>query len=263
MLERVTKENIMKKNYTIKFTIEDEFNHQEIESTTISAKSKEKAISKLEKMYSECSIEEVHSVKKDPIIGLVVLRGQCVHNGHVALVDQMFKECDLVIIGLGSTQEHSTINNPWKPKDRKAMWEKIYGRPGKYSKLKIIELKDIGAVSKISWASYVFGKIEGVNLPKPTHYYAGSKHDANWFDIMNEEFGKDTLHIRILDRFNKSLCMSGTEIRKSILDKQQDWKKYVPEVIVDFVEETFPKELMLYDNIDVEKEKASFEKRKG
>jgi len=263
MLERVTKEKIMKKNYTIKCIIEDEFNNKKTETTVISAKSKEKAISKLEKMYSDYYIEEIHSIKKEPVVGLVVLRGQCVHNGHVALVDKMFKECDLVIIGLGSTQEHSTINNPWKPKDRKTMWEKIYGKTGKYSKLKIIELRDIGAVSKISWASYVFGKIEGVNLPRPTHYYAGSKHDASWFSIMNEEFGKDTIQIRILDRFSKSLCMSGTEIRKSILDKQEDWKKYVPEVIVDFVEETFPKELMLYENIDVDKEKTSFEKRKG
>lgn len=252
----------MKHNYTVTFVTEDEYNIRETDTTTISAKSKEKALKKLEKVYEGFSIEEIKSIVKEPVIGLAVIRGQCVHNGHVAMVDKMHKECDIVIIAMGTTQEFGTINNPWKPRDRRTMWEKIYGKSGKHSKLKIVELRDIGAVTKIAWASNVFGKIDGMNLPKPTHYYAGSQHDASWFDSMNEEFGKDTLQIRILDRFKKSVCMSGTEIRKSILDEVDDWKKFVPPVIVDFVEETFPHELKLYDNIDVHASKAEFESRK-
>ena len=143
----------MKKNYTITFTTEDEYNYQETETITIAAKSKDKALSKLHKEYSNFSIEEIHSIIKEPVIGLAVIRGQCTHNGHVAMADLMHKECDIVIIAMGSTQEFGTINNPWKPKDRRTMWEKIYGKSGKHSKLKIVESRDIGAVSKIVWAS--------------------------------------------------------------------------------------------------------------
>jgi len=252
----------MKKNYTITFTFEDENGIIYPKATEIiAAKNEKKAKEKLEKTYNDCDITEIHNIKKEPTIGLIVIRAQGFHNGHVALANMAFRECDIVIIAMGSTQESRTINNPWSPKERRTMWEMVFGKSGKHSKLKIVELRDIGSVSKIAWASHVFGKIEGLNLPKPTHYYAGSKHDASWFDSMNEEFGKDTLQIRILDRLTKSICMSGTEIRKSILDNSNEWKKYVPPVLVEYMESTFPQELKLYTDIDPVKAKQLFEDR--
>lgn len=248
--------------YTIEFKHDDEFNYTHETTETIKAPTKELALKQLQKIYDDDEDLEILNVTREPNVGLAVIRGQCTHNGHIAMADKMHHEMDIVIIASGSTQEHSTINNPWTPKHRRTMWEKIYGKSGKHSKLKIIELRDIGAVSKIAWSSHVFGKIDGLNLPKPTHYYAGSKHDASWFDSMNEEFGEDTLEIVILDRYKDSICMSGTEIRKSILDGSDDWKEFVPSVIVDYVEETFPYEAInLYGDVNVEAEKAAFEKR--
>jgi nicotinamide-nucleotide adenylyltransferase len=196
-------------------------------------------------------------------VGLAVMRMQPMHNGHYELISKMMKEMDTVIIGLGSIQESGTINNPFSPKQRREMVEKVFGQTGKHSKIKIVELKDLGAVSKIAWAMHVFGKIDGMNLPKPTHYYAGSKHDASWFNSVNEEFGDGSLVINVLDRIMETPCMSGTEIRKAIMDEVDDWKEFIPPVAVNYIEETFPHELRLSENIDVEAEKALFEKNKG
>ena len=249
--------------YNITFNYLDEFDYKhENETQTYKATTKDLAIKQLNDDYYD-DVDEILSITREPNVGLAVIRGQCVHNGHFALSSKMNSEMDVVIIAIGTTQEFGTINNPWAPKQRRTMWEMLYGKSGKGSKFKVAELRDIGAVSKIAWASHVFGKIEGMNLPKPTHYYAGSKHDASWFEAMNDEFGEGTLEIVILDRLKDSVCMSGTEIRKSILDGSDDWKEYVPHVLVDYIEETFPKELRLYEDIDVDAEKAAFEKRKG
>lgn len=195
-------------------------------------------------------------------VGLAVMRMQPMHNGHYELISRMLREMDTVIIGLGSIQESKTINNPFTPKQRREMVEKVFGPTGKTSKIKIVELKDLGTVSKIAWAMHVFGKIDGMNLPKPTHYYAGSKHDASWFNSVNEEFGEGTLEIGILDRLKDTICMSGTEIRKSIIHESDDWIDFVPPIVINYIKNNFPEDLKLSENIDVEAEKTLFEKRK-
>lgn len=183
-------------------------------------------------------------------VGLAVMRMQPMHNGHYNLIVKMMQEMDVVIIGLGSIQESLTTSNPYTPKQRREMIEKVFGPTGKNSKIKIVELKDLGAIHKIAWAMHVFGKLDGMNLPKPTHYYAGSNYDGSWFESVNDEFGDGSLIINMLDRVNVSICMSGTEIRKSIIAETNDWQGYVPPVLVDFIEQSFPNELRLTASID-------------
>lgn len=195
-------------------------------------------------------------------VGLAVMRMQPMHNGHFNLISKMIREMDVVIIGLGSIQESGTVNNPYTPKQRREMVEKVFGPTGKHSKIKIVELKDLGACTPITWASFVFGKIDGMNLPTPTHYYAGSKHDASWFNSVNEEFGDGSLEIEIVDRLKESICMSGTEIRKSILSGSSDWEEYVPPTIITLITNNFPYELQELSSEDVVQAKENFEKLK-
>jgi len=248
--------------YTISFKYEDEFNSTYDEIETVKANSEQAAIKILKEDYQDDDLE-VTNIEMLPNVGLAVMRMQPMHNGHFELISRMMKEMDIVIIGLGSIQESGNINNPFTPKQRREMIEKVFGVTGKKSKLKIIELKDLGAVSKIAWASFVFGKIDGMNLPKPNHYYAGSKHDASWFNALNEEYGENTIQIHIVDRLKESICMSGTEIRKAIMDESDEWKEFVPPVLTPYIENTFPTELRLSNNIDVEAEKLAFEKLKS
>lgn len=195
-------------------------------------------------------------------VGLAVMRMQPMHNGHYELISRMMKEMDVVIIGLGSIQESHTVNNPYTPKQRREMVEKVFGVTGKHSKIKIVELKDIGACNHITWSSFVFGKIDGMNLPTPTHYYAGSKHDALWFDSINKEFGDGVLNIRIVDRLKDTICMSGTEIRKSILISSDDWKGFVPPVLIDYIADVFPYDLQELESLDLNMEKEKIKNLK-
>lgn len=195
-------------------------------------------------------------------VGLAIMRMQPMHMGHYALISRMMTEMDTVIIGLGSIQDSGSVSNPFSPKQRREMIEKVFGQTGKYSKIKIIELKDIGVVTKIAWAMHVFGKIDGLNLPAPTHYYAGSKHDASWFESVNTEFKENRLNVKIVDRLKDTICMSGTEIRKAIISDDISWEEYVPPVLVDYIRSEFPTNLLLSENIDVFEEKQKFESGK-
>jgi len=248
--------------YTINFKYEDEFNSTYIETEDVKSISEIEAIKILKENYQDDELEIIN-VEMKQNIGLAVMRMQPTHEGHFELISRMMKEMDIVIVGLGSIQESGNINNPFTPKQRREMIEKVFGVTGKKSKLKIVELKDLGTVSKIAWASFVFGKIDGMNLPKPNHYYAGSKHDASWFDALNNEYGENTIQIHIVDRLKESICMSGTEIRKAIMDESDEWKEFVPPVLIPYIENTFPSELKLSNNIDVKAEKLAFEKLKS
>ena len=253
----------MKNTYTITYNYEDEFNYlHKDEVTTIKAPTKELAIKQLYSDEYDDSDIEVTNVIREPNIGLAVMRMQPIHKGHFSLIVRMLEEMDLVIIGLGSIQESKTINNPFTPKQRREMIEQVFGQTGKNSKIKIVELKDIGACNPITWSSFVFGKIDGMNLPTPSHYYAGSNHDADWFNSINIEFGEDTLDIQIVDRLTETICMSGTEIRKSIISGSTDWIDYTPPSVSDYIMNNFPEDLLLLNNIDVDLEKEKFENLK-
>jgi hypothetical protein len=78
------------------------------------------------------------------------------------------------------------------------------------------------------------------NLPKPNVYIGGSE-----LDIMDNGFHEDESILAIsLDRLNSGI-MSGTEVRKSIINGNEIWRDHVPYVIQDYMINNFPKELTL------------------
>jgi len=198
------------------------------------------AASKRELLKLKFNEDQIEKVEK---VGLAIMRMQPFHKGHLRIIHKMMEEMDVIIIGIGSIQEKETINNPFSAAQRREMLRKVL-KLGNKSNIKIIELADIGAVTKIAWATHVLGIISGKNLPRPTHYYAGSIHDASWFDSLNKELEEGFMNIVNLDRFQTTF-MSGTDIRKSIIDGSYDWQEYVPSIIVDYIDEEFPNHLRL------------------
>lgn len=199
-------------------------------------------------------------------IALAVMRMNPLHIGHFNLISKMLMENQKVIIGLGSTQIENTFNNPFSAKQRLEMIKIAFGNN---DKIKIIFLKDLGAVVHRLWAEYVFSQIEKNNLPLPTRYYAGSLNDAFYFQDFNinkndkhligdyqnidcnfdERYKDYKLDIRILDRKTESINDSGTEIRKSIVNNMDTWLSQVPECLHNYIIQNYPKKFDLLENI--------------
>jgi cytidyltransferase-like protein len=137
-------------------------------------------------------------------VALAIMRLQPLHEGHKILINEMLKRCDEVIIGVGSTQESKTEKNPFTYEERKKMLKDAFK-----DKIKIIPLIDIGAKTKEEWVDYVLCELKKYSLPTPTHYFSGSKEDANWYNETNWE-------IVIIDRYTVGKGISGTEIRKTM-----------------------------------------------
>jgi nicotinamide-nucleotide adenylyltransferase len=185
-------------------------------------------------------------------IAFAAMRMQGFHVGHFNLISEMLRDNDIVIIGLGSTQIQRTMQNPYSPSERIQMIHKVFG---KTNKIKIIPLIDLGAVHKEEWVNYCMDEIEKRQLPQPTRYYGGCATDVSWFtDAKNKD--RENIEVKIIDRYQSGL-MSATEVRKSIANTivnpdltSQEWKKFVPECLHDFLIEKFPTELTLEYNLN-------------
>lgn len=179
-------------------------------------------------------------------VGFAAMRMQpAIHNGHHKLISQMLADNDVVIIGLGSTQVERRSRDPLSPNERIEMLNILYGV--KNTKIKIVRLTDIGAVTPKEWSDYCILKIEQMKLPTPTDYYAGSETDAFWFkNAINAD--NEPIKIHIVNRHETGI-MSGTEIRSSLANGTDEWMAHVPKSLHQYVKETFPMEQTLAYNI--------------
>ncbi len=188
-------------------------------------------------------------------VGYAAMRMQGLHIGHFNLISRMLKENDIVIIGLGSTQVQGTLTNPYSPKQRIEMVKILFGDS---SKIKIVPLKDLGAVTKQEWVSYCMNEINKKGLPTPTRYYTGSETDGSWFtDAYN--LNNELIELVNLNRYSTGL-MSASDVRKSIANAivnpeltAHEWKQFVPECLHDYLIENFPAELTLEYNLNQKK----------
>jgi len=175
---------------------------------------------------------------KNKKVALLVMRQQPLHNGHTNLIYKAMLENDKVIIILGSSQEKRTKRNPFSVPERISFMKQVFGES---SKLKIMALKDIGASSRTEWLDYVFENIEKQGLEQPNRYYSGDEDNASWYDTINPITNKQ-IEVMKIDRLTSGV-MSATEIRNSIYNGFESWKKHIPECLIELVENKYPTEL--------------------
>jgi len=180
-------------------------------------------------------------------IALAVMRIQPLHSGHYSLLKLMLKDNDELVVVLGSAQEHGTLTNPFTPEQRKKMVELLTSPT---DKVHVTSVSDLGPVSKEKWCSYVLDSVKQAGFPNPTHYYAGSMSDADWY-------AASTMIPIILDRTGDNI--SATAVRRSILAKTNEWKTLVPEKLIGFIEKEFPQNLFAIGS-ELDKQKEEHEK---
>lgn len=189
-------------------------------------------------------------------VGLAIMRTMPLHEGHTRIAQRMINAHDVVIIGCGSADKPVTIQNPFPILVRQQMWRAVYG-----DRIKLVALNDLGATKDTNeWCDYVLKKIEGLGLPAPTDYYTGSPADAVWYKgrFFNKECGSpaddnpkdfirrympnDVFRQLHLEERTHNYIPSATELRQFLVTRDDGWKRWVPAVIHDIVEEYFPEE---------------------
>lgn len=98
----------------------------------------------------------VQKLNTEQGVGLFIGRFQPFHQGHLFAVKEILRDCDKVIIGIGSAEKSNTITNPFTFEERKAMIDEAL-------KLEITKNWEIVALPDINdnkrWVSYVKEKV--------------------------------------------------------------------------------------------------------
>ncbi len=147
---------------------------------------------------------------------LFIGRFQPFHNAHLIDIKKIIKEVDGVIIGIGSTQEKHTLENPFSYNERKQMISLIL-KNNKIKDYKIYPLIDLHNDKK--WVEYIKKK-----LPKFDIIYSGNSWTLRCFT----RFGCNVKKIKLIKG------ISSTIIRNRMIENK-NWQGLVPKEIAEYI----------------------------
>ena len=146
-------------------------------------------------------------------------RWQPFHKGHLSIIEEISKEVDEIIIGIGSAQKSHTLNDPFTAGERIMMITKTlkrYDFPYYVIPIKDIEFNAI-------WVSYVEALTPPFDL-----VYTGNP-------LVRELFMERGYTVKRPKLYNRSEY-SGKEIRRRMLEGER-WEHLVPEEVVEVIRE--------------------------
>lgn len=143
-------------------------------------------------------------------VGFFITRLQPYHKIHDKIINNLAKKVDYLIIGIGSSNKHHTVDNPFTLKERVDMLNDSL-RIKNYTVKPIPDIDDYRR-----WGKHVLditGKFDVV--------FTGNK-------LVKELFEKENVKVELLKPIS---YISATQIRDMIAN-DQDWEKYVPKPAV-------------------------------
>ncbi len=150
----------------------------------------------------------------------IVGRFQPFHNGHLAIIREILKETESIIIGIGSAQYSHTLKDPFTAGERHIMISSTLESQGIYQ-FYLVPIEDVN--SNPLWVAHVesltprFNRVFTNNpLVKRLFYEKG--YSVNSMKLINRE------------------SWSGTRIRDKML-QGKDWKLDVPETVAQIIDE--------------------------
>ena len=147
--------------------------------------------------------------------GLFIGRFQPFHLGHLQDIKDALKEVDELIIGIGSSNEENTKENPFTVKERVEMINLVLA-VNNIKKYIVFTIPDVHDDTK--WVKH----IETV-VPKFEIVYTGNEWTERCF--------KGKYKVK---RVNMLKGVSSTIIRNRILNNK-NWEKLVPKEVVDYI----------------------------
>jgi nicotinamide-nucleotide adenylyltransferase len=157
--------------------------------------------------------------------GLMVGRFQPFHNGHLHLAKQILKECDELIIAIGSAQFNYIYKDPFTAGERVLMIHAaLSSEPHEIDLTKCYIIPIVNDENNARW----FGHLK--SMVPPFHVlYSGNEFVA---DLASREVKIKKPAFLKKDEYN------GTNIRKQIATMQkQNWKSLVPNAVCTIIEE--------------------------
>src|ERR687887_749645 len=156
--------------------------------------------------------------------GLMVGRFQPFHNGHLHLAKQILKECDELIIAIGSAQFNYIYKDPFTAGERVLMIHAaLSSEPNEIDLAKCYIIPIVNDENNARW----FGHLK--SMVPPYHViYSGNEFVAS---LVSQEVKIKKPSFLKKDEYN------GTNIRKQIATMQQNWKSLVPNAVCTTIEE--------------------------
>lgn len=150
-------------------------------------------------------------------VALFIGRFQPFHNGHLYSLKKCFEIADSVFVGIGSSQESGTENNPWDFETRKKMVESLRG-----SSLKVEAIPD--DKSDEVWVNGVEQRILNLSYRKEEVVVVSNNE---W---VTGTLGKAGFPIYQTGLFNRDE-LEGVKIREMMRSGDEGWKLRVPKEI--------------------------------
>lgn len=144
--------------------------------------------------------------------GLYIGRFQPLHNGHVSIIRQMAKECETIIIAIGSATECGTKRNPFSYALRAGMVHELFVQSGpSYENFYVIPIADREHPSNDpSWGNYFIDRVKVYTGLLPDVIYEGVEDDRkNWYD---------NVAIPVKRVCRSKVPISGTKVREYLLN---------------------------------------------
>lgn len=168
--------------------------------------------------------------------GIFIGRFQPFHKGHLEVLKLMQKECEKIIIGIGSAQLKKETRNPLSSRQRRDILKRVVTArkiPAKI--IKVIDVPDDNDWMKILLKTK-FNAIYSSNLwvLKIARSVKREKHaDISIIDVKPQVDNDETRDI------------SATRVRKSIREGTTKWKQLVPPEVKDCIEEKYLKNFII------------------
>ena len=150
------------------------------------------------------------------MITLFIGRFQPFHKGHLHDIKEASQFSDNVIIGIGSSQESNTSENPFSFDERKEMIEKVLMK-NNLTNYTILPIPDINDDKK--WVAHVVSIVDSFDV-----VYTGNE----WVKKLFQRKGFEVKDVTLLKDIN------ATEIRRRI-DRNENWEELVPHEIAEFI----------------------------
>lgn len=141
--------------------------------------------------------------------GLYIGRFQPLHIGHESIIRKMLKECDQVIIVVGSAQESGTERNPFTFEQRADLITNVFYQYVIAGRMSVIPLRDrVNPSNDASWGDYVFQNVWDIIHRVPDVVYEGEENErSTWYDNLNVE----VVHVP-----RTNIPVSATELREGL-----------------------------------------------